>query len=76
MTTNLPLTPPLERLLRQQLATGRFQDASDVIATALRLLDERTRPPTPAADDAFGLWKSRDSDGLTYERQLRAEWNQ
>jgi putative addiction module CopG family antidote len=76
MTINVPLTPPLERLLREQLATGRYQTASDVVATALRLLDERTRPSPLAADDAFGLWKGRAPDGLTVERQLRAEWNQ
>ena len=76
MTTHLPITPPLERLLREQLATGRFQDAEDVVATALRLLGENSLPPARTggpADSAFGLWKGRSPDGLAYERELRAD---
>jgi len=82
MTIHLP--PSLEKLLQEQLATGRFRDASDVVGTALRLLDEQThRPggtgershrPAGAPDVAFGLWKGRAPDGLAYERQVRAEW--
>lgn len=73
MTTHLPLTPPLERLLREQLATGRYRDAGDVVAAALELLDARPRP-VGAADHAFGLWAGRCDDGLAYERSLRDEW--
>ena len=25
-------------------------------------------------DDAFGIWRDRDLDGLRYERRLRREW--
>ena len=25
-------------------------------------------------DDAFGIWRDRDVDGLRYERRLRREW--
>ena len=25
-------------------------------------------------DEAFGMWRGRKLDGLTYERNLRAEW--
>lgn len=74
MSINLPLTPPLEQLLRQQLATGRFQDASEVISAALRLLEERPSSVKASADATFGLWKGRAQDGLAYERALRAEW--
>jgi Bacterial antitoxin of ParD toxin-antitoxin type II system and RHH len=86
MTMNLPLPPQLEQLVREQLATGRFQDASEVVAAALRLLGERSHarevPPNYAPamdvppDYAFGLWKGRFADGLTYERSLRAEWGE
>jgi putative addiction module CopG family antidote len=76
MTIHVPLTPPLEQLLNDQLATGRFQNASDVVAAALRLLDERNRTVDVATDIAFGLWKGRVLDGLSYEQRLRAEWNQ
>ena len=43
MEINLPLTPRLEKTLRQHLATGQFQSASDVISAALQLLTEETR---------------------------------
>ena len=76
MTINLPITPPLEQLLREQLATGRFQTASDVVATALRLLEERSPASDAAPDHAFGLWKDRVQDGLAYQHAIRAEWGQ
>lgn len=28
----------------------------------------------PGAADAFGLWKNRQVDGLTYQEQVRSEW--
>jgi hypothetical protein len=28
----------------------------------------------PGAVDAFGLWKGRVVDGLTYQEQVRSEW--
>ena len=28
----------------------------------------------PAAEEAFGLWKDRKTDGLRYQRSLRDEW--
>jgi len=27
-----------------------------------------------ADDDAFGIWRERDLDGLKYERKARSEW--
>jgi len=27
-------------------------------------------------DDAFGLWKGRDIDGVEYQQRLRMEWEQ
>ena len=34
--------------------------------------------PQSAQDSAFGLWKSRskEEDGLAYQRRLRAEWDE
>ena len=29
----------------------------------------------PAADEAFGLWKSKALDGLAYEAALRSDWS-
>jgi len=73
MASNLPLTPELEQLLREQLTTGRFQTASDAVAAALRLMEER-QPAPDTPDDAFGLWKGHAQDGLAYQRTIRAEW--
>ena len=29
----------------------------------------------PAAEEAFGLWKDRKTDGVRYQRSLRDEWD-
>lgn len=40
-------------------------------AIASYLLDE-----APASDDdAFGMWRDRKIDGVTYQRKLRREWS-
>jgi hypothetical protein len=71
---NVSLPPSVEELLRERLATGQFESASEVIATALRQM----KGPSPAAaanDDVFGLWSGRFEDGLAYEQTIRAEWD-
>ncbi len=37
------LTPELEDLVREKLGSGRYRSEDDVVAQALRLLDERDR---------------------------------
>jgi Arc/MetJ-type ribon-helix-helix transcriptional regulator len=74
MTINLPMTPQLEQLLREQLASGRFQTASEAVSAALRLLEEHSPASDAAPDHAFGLWKGRVQDGLAYQHAIRAEW--
>ncbi len=75
MSDNLRMTPDLEQLLREQMATGRFQTASEAVVAALRLMKERAAV-SDVTDDAFGLWKDRGQDGLAYQREIRAEWSQ
>jgi metal-responsive CopG/Arc/MetJ family transcriptional regulator len=42
-----------------------------------RAIDEYLTRHLPAHDDdAFGLWKKRKTDGLTYQERLRDEWGQ
>ncbi len=41
MTLNVSLTPHLEEFIHQTVASGRFQSASELVRTALRLLEER-----------------------------------
>ncbi len=38
---NVSLTPQLENLVKQKVATGMYNSASEVMREALRLLDER-----------------------------------
>lgn len=41
MTLNVSLTPHLEEFIQQTVSSGRFQSASELVRTALRLLEER-----------------------------------
>ena len=40
---NVSLTPQLEAMIRQRVESGRYNNASEVVREALRLLDERDR---------------------------------
>jgi antitoxin ParD1/3/4 len=42
-TRTVSLTPELEALVDQKVASGRYRSASEVVRAALRLLDERER---------------------------------
>lgn len=46
--------------------------AEAVRRAVARYLEERRLRPR---DDAFGIWRDREPDGLAYERRLRAEWS-
>jgi antitoxin ParD1/3/4 len=43
MSLNVSLTPQLEAFVHENVNTGRYQSASEVVRTALRLLEERER---------------------------------
>ena len=43
MSLNVSLTPHLEAFIHDTVATGRYQSASEVVRSALRLLEERER---------------------------------
>jgi putative addiction module CopG family antidote len=57
MTINVPLPPHLEQLVREQMATGRFQSPDDVIRAALRLLEEQS-----LSTDAAKAWLKQEID--------------
>jgi antitoxin ParD1/3/4 len=41
MTLNVNLTPELEALVRDKVASGHYSSASEVVREALRLMEER-----------------------------------
>jgi antitoxin ParD1/3/4 len=41
ITRNIALTPRLEKLVKDKVASGRYQSASEVVRDGLRLLEER-----------------------------------
>lgn len=41
MTMNVSLTPHLESFVHEAVRAGRFQSASELVRTALRMLEER-----------------------------------
>ncbi len=43
MGMNINLTPQLEDLVRQKVASGLYTSASEVVREALRLMDEKDR---------------------------------
>jgi antitoxin ParD1/3/4 len=48
MTLNVSLTPHLEAFIHETISSGRYQSASEVVRTALRLLEEREQQKTAA----------------------------
>ncbi len=47
---NVSLTPKLEEFIRRRIASGLYNNASEVVREALRLLVERSRGGTTVAD--------------------------
>lgn len=43
MTMNVNLTPQLEEMVKQKVASGLYTSASEVVREALRLMDEQDR---------------------------------
>jgi len=56
MTTNVHLTPELERFARQCVEEGRYNNVSEVLRSALRMLqdaEERRRAFNASLDEAM-----------------------
>jgi antitoxin ParD1/3/4 len=52
---NVALTPQLEAMIREKVASGRYDSADAVMREALRLLDERDRFERAKAAIAAGI---------------------
>lgn len=75
MTVDSPLPPHLQKFVREQLATGRFQSESDLIHKALYLLEEQSH-----SREATAAWLKQEIDkGLNSkpsEPVTKRFWNQ
>lgn len=55
------------------LSSTRNVSRAELIRQAVAIYLEKFKPNDPP-DAAFGLWKSKKLDGLTYQNKLREEW--
>ena len=72
MATNVHLTPELERFARQCVADGRYNNVSEVVRSALRLLqdfEEQRRQFTATLDEAI---EESDREGTFTVEEVRA----
>jgi antitoxin ParD1/3/4 len=72
MATNVHLTPELERFARQCVADGRYNNVSEVVRSALRLLqdiEQQRRQFTAMLDEAM---EEADRDGTFTIEEVRA----
>ena len=73
---NVSLTPRLEKMVRDKVESGLYNNASEVIREALRLLDERDRrKPFPTVEDllAEGIASIERGEARTLTPELWSE---
>ena len=56
-----------------QLSAVRQVSRAELIRQAISMYLEKFKP-ADQADQAFGLWKDQEIDGLAYQTKLRDEW--
>ena len=62
-TRNFSLTPELDRYIREQVTSGHYSSASEVVRTGLRLLIERDHAAPPSPPRSHGSAEPRRSLG-------------
>jgi antitoxin ParD1/3/4 len=67
---NVSLTPELEAMIRQQVESGRYNNASEVVREALRLLDEHQRVQHLRALLAVGLEQAQRGELVEFTPEL------
>ena len=73
MATNVSLTPELERFARECVAEGRYNNVSEVVRSALRLLqdwEQQREQFTAMLDEAV---EEADREGTFTVEEVRAE---
>jgi antitoxin ParD1/3/4 len=67
---NVSLTPELEAMIRQQVDSGRYNNASEVVREALRLLDEHQRRQHLRSLLAVGLEQAQRGELVEFTPEL------
>jgi antitoxin ParD1/3/4 len=67
---NVSLTPQLEAMIRQRVESGRYNNASEVVREALRLLEEHERVQHLRSLLAVGLEDERRGDLVDFTPEL------
>ncbi|MGH2535137.1 MAG: type II toxin-antitoxin system ParD family antitoxin [Thermomicrobiales bacterium] len=73
---NVSLTPHLEAMVRQKVASGRYNNASEVVREALRLMEEHDQHQRLRAALAIGREQVERGEGRPYAAGLRDEIQQ
>ncbi|MBA3451379.1 MAG: type II toxin-antitoxin system ParD family antitoxin [Chloroflexia bacterium] len=70
---NVSLTPQLEAKIRQRVESGRYNNASEVVGDALRLLEEHERSEHLNALLAVGLEQAQRGELVKFTPELFEE---
>ncbi|MDQ3695886.1 MAG: type II toxin-antitoxin system ParD family antitoxin [Chloroflexota bacterium] len=70
---NVSLTPRLEAMIREKVASGRYNNSSEVVREALRLLEEQEKLHRLRAAIAIGQEQIRRGEGMLFTPELMAE---
>ena len=66
---NVNLTPQLEQLAKQKVDTGLYNNASEVVREALRLMAQRDRQELVRSEVAKGLTQLQTGQTVTLDMQ-------
>jgi antitoxin ParD1/3/4 len=70
---NVSLSPQLEALVRRKIETGPYNNATEVVQEALKVLDERDRAAQLKAALAVGEEQFRRGDTIPFTPELVEE---
>jgi antitoxin ParD1/3/4 len=73
MTTNVSLTPELERFARECVTGGRYNNVSEVVRSALRLLQEQDELRRQLTQSLREAEEEADRDGWFTIEEVAAE---
>jgi antitoxin ParD1/3/4 len=74
--SSIQLTPQLEEIIREKVASGRYHDATEVLSEALIALDDSERLAELQAAVAVGAEQLERGEGQVYTPELRDQIRQ